>query len=214
MQYVGVDLVKIKNSNRWFWIGLKLKRDRVRATIVTTNRCPLLCSYCPMYIREGIGNQNIPKECSFEEWKTFIKRYPNKIGELYVSGGEPTLYKDLVPLVNWLVHEYKTHVLIFTNLWKPETFEGIKPHRRLMFMPTFHKFDKWERFEKALKKIQGKYLVNSQQLLANEHDLKRIKEYFANDYFEHIDNNITFTPDAPRTLRMYLGAINSYMKGA
>lgn len=207
--------MKLRNPNRWFWIGLRLKKNRVRASVIVTNRCPLKCEYCPMYIREGVGNQNIPKESTFEEWKTFLKRYPNHIRELYVSGGEPTIYKDIVPLVNWLIWEYKTYVIIFTNLWKPEAFEGIRPHRRLMFMPTFHgSYDKWERYEKALNKIKKKYLVNSQQMLKNEHGLSRAKEYFTNDYFENIDNNLTFPPDAPKSLRIYLGAINSYQRGA
>ena len=90
--------MRLRNPNRWFW--LTLKKDRVRATIVTTNRCPFQCEYCPMYIREGLGKQNIPDESTFEEWKTFLERYPNHIGELYVSGGEPTLYKDIGPIVN------------------------------------------------------------------------------------------------------------------
>lgn len=205
--------MKLFNPNRWFWVTLRMKRNRVRASIIVTNRCPLICDYCPMYIREGLGKQNVPDECSFEEWKTFLERYPNHIDELYVSGGEPTLYKDLVPLVNWLVQDYKTHVLIFSNLWKPEAFEGIKPHKRLIFMPTFHSTDKWERYGKALKMIK-RYKVNSQQLFENEHNLTRIKEFFTLDYFEYMDNNLTFPPDAPKSLRIYLGAINSYMKGA
>ena len=208
--------MKLKNPNRWFWLSLYAKRKRIRATIVTTNRCNQLCPYCPMYIREGIGKQNIPKECSWQEWKTFLERYPNHISELYISGGEPTLYKDIIPLTNYAVQEYKTHVLMFTNLWKPEKFDGIKPHKRLMFMPTFHgDNDNWGRYKKALQYIKGKgFQVNSQQLFENQHNLNRIKEYFTIEYFEKEDNNITFPPDAPRTLRMYLGSINSYAKGA
>ena len=160
-----------------------------------------------------MGKQFIAPESSIEEWKEFLTRYPNHIGELHIGGGEPTLYKDFVPLVNWLTQEYKTHVIIFTNLWKPEAFEGIKPHRRFMVMPTFHAGDKWERYEKALKMID-RYKINSQQILENEHGLKRVKEFFTPYYFEKEDGHITFAPNAPRTLRMYLGSINSYIDGA
>ena len=128
---------------RWFSRG-------VRATIVTTTRCPLSCDYCPMYIYGMVKRYD---ESTFEEWKVWLDRFPYWVSHFYVSGGEPSLYKDIVPLVNYLI-ERGHHVTVFTNLWKIENFDGIKPHWRLLFQPTFHKHeDDLDRFTWAKEKM-------------------------------------------------------------
>ena len=159
-----------------------------------------------MYI---YGKPKEYEECTFEEWKVFMERYPYWISQVIVTGGEPSLYKEVAPLTNWLI-ERGHHVIVFTNLWRTENFQSIKPHWRLLFMPTFHKGqDKIERFKKALTTLEG-YQVDSQQLFENEHNFGRIKEFFTLDYFKNTDPTLQFAPDAPRTLQVYVGAINMY----
>lgn len=204
------------NSKKWYWLTLRIHSHRghwwsrgVKATVVTTTRCPLDCSYCPMYIYGKVKKYD---ECSFEEWKTWFERFPHWISQVYVSGGEPSLYKDIVLLVNWLI-ERGHHVIIFTNLWKVENYEGIKPHWRLIFQPTFHAgYDKPERFKAALKKLEMTHNVSSQQLFENEHGFSRIKEFFTVDWFKDEDNGFQFCPDTPRTLQIYSGCVNLYRR--
>jgi len=197
-----------------FWLSTRfLKKSGgvcskgINAAINLTTRCPLRCGYCPMYI---YGEPRKYEESTFEEWKVFIERFPYWISQVIISGGEPSLYKEVAPLTNWLI-ERGHHVIMFTNLWNVKNYEGIKPHWRLLFMPTFHKGDNYERYSKALKKID-KYQIDSQQVLENEHNFGRIKEFFTLNYFKNIDATLQFTPDSPRTLQMYVGSINMYKK--
>ena len=103
--------------------------------IIPTTRCNYKCSYCPMFLHGEVKRFD---ECTWEEWADFItRRVQHWVSTFYVSGGEPGLYKDIVPLINWLISRGHK-VILLTNLSYPEKFEGIKPHWRLMFQPTFH----------------------------------------------------------------------------
>ena len=152
------------------------------------------------------------EECSFEEWKTFLTdRIQHWVSVYYISGGEPALYKDIIPLTNWLI-ERGHHVIIMTNLSYVHKFIGIKPHYRLMFQPTFHpEFADLEKFKQGLEtlKIHG-FNVTSQQVLQNDGSFNRIKEFFTVNWFKNLDNNLQAAPDSPRTLRLYTGCINVF----
>lgn len=180
----------------------------MRATIVTTTRCPLKCSYCPMYL---YGDVRPYPESSFQEWKEFIEKFPYWLSQIYVSGGEPSLYKDIVPLINWLI-ERGHHVIVFTNLWRINNFVGIKPHWRLIFQPTYHKGDNLGRFTRALKIMKLDFQVTSQQVSENPNGLSRIKEFFNRDWFENTDDGFQFPPDAPRSARVFIGCKELYRK--
>jgi organic radical activating enzyme len=154
------------------------------------------------------------EECSFEEWKTFLTdRIQHWVSVYYISGGEPALYKDIVPLTNWLI-ERGHHVIIMTNLSYPKNFKGIKPHWRLMFQPTFHpKFAKLDVFRRNLDELRRLgFNVTSQQVLQNDGNFSRIKEFFTVNWFKNIDNNLQAAPDSPKTLRLYTGCVNVFRK--
>lgn len=212
-----------KHSKKRFWLTLRDTPKKghwwtrgTTAALNVTTRCPYTCDYCPMYIYGAVKRY---KECTVDEWKLFIERYAHWLSRIYISGGEPSLYSDIVPLVNWLV-ERGSHVIIFTNLWKVENFLAIKPHWRLLFMPTFHADDEQkfahgrpvdERFNNAVKTLEDNgFQVSTQQIFENEHGFWRKKEFFTVDYFKHFDDTIQFVPDSPRSLKMYLGSIEMY----
>lgn len=204
----------INNPRRWYWMTLRLNKKRghwwsrgTRATVITTTRCPFGCDYCPMYIYGSVKRYD---ESTFEEWKVWFERFPEWISQVYVSGGEPSLYKDIVPLVNWLVQRGH-HVIVYTNLWKIENFTGIKPHWRLIFFPTFHETeDTFERFSFALKQMEKTYLVTSAQIGVNPNRFTKIKHFFSRDWFLHVDDGFQFAPDTPRTLRIWSGCVEMY----
>ena len=205
--------MRLKNSKRWFWIALKIKfllnGKGTVATVVTTTKCNLHCDYCPMYIYGEVKKYGIS---TLEEWQTWFRRFPIKLSQIFVSGGEPSTYPHIVPLVNWLIEE-GYHVIIFTNLFKANNFIGIKPHYRLLFMPTFHdvKGNKRERFNEGVTLLQKEgFQVSSQQLFENTGKFWRIKEFFTVDWFKNEDNGFQFQPDTPRTLRIYSGCVNLY----
>lgn len=204
---------KITNKKKWFWIALKIKfllfgKGR-RATIVTTTTCNLHCGYCPMFIYGKVKRYDIS---TLEEWQTWFKRFPIKLNLIFVSGGEPSIYPHIVPLVNWLISE-GYQVIIFTNLFKAEKFIGINPHWRLLFMPTYHdvKGNNRERFDSGLELLNQKgFQVSSQQLFENTGNFWRVKEFFTADWFKNEDNGFQFAPDTPRSLKTFIGCVNLY----
>jgi organic radical activating enzyme len=181
-----------------------------RCTLVTTIKCPFRCSYCPMFI---YGEPRKQDECTAEEWEVFLDRFPMWISAMYISGGEPSLYKDIVPLINNLIKR-GYHVLLQTNLYKAEAYIGIKPHKRLVFMATYHeeqeqnRGDSFYRSADMLRK-EG-FLVITQQIGQYNKKHSRIKEFFTEKWFKETDNSIMLEPSAPRTLRMWLGCVNMY----
>lgn len=187
-----------------------LFKKGITIDIIPTTRCNYKCSYCPMFLH---GEVKRYEECSFEEWKVFIERLQHWVSVFYISGGEPALYKDIVPLTNWLI-ERGHKVIIMTNLSYPKNFQGIKPHWRLMFQPTFHpEFAKLDDFQRRVDvlKLMG-FNVTSQQIFQNDGKFNRIKEFFTPNWFENLDDNFQVAPDSPRTLQLYLGCVNVFRR--
>ena len=210
-----------KNRRRLFFLTLREFRKKgglisrgARCTIVTTSRCPYHCSYCPQFI---FGEPKKYKESTWREWRTFFDRLPMWFSAVYISGGEPSLYFDIVPLINFLI-ERGHHVILQTNLFKAEAFIGIIPHYRLIFMATYH--EKEERrlgrgdkfYENAEALRDCGYLVVTQQIGAVSKKHTRVKEYFTRKWFVEEDNSIMFEPSTPRSLRMWMGCSNMYKK--
>lgn len=206
----------IKNKLFWYTIRMLKKRDNIFArgaacNIIVTTKCPYHCSYCPSFI---YGEPRKYEESTFEQWVTFLNRFQIRLSAVYVSGGEPTLYKDIVPLINYLL-EKKHHVILQTNLFKAESLIGITPKYNLLIHATFHeseevKFSRTDFFDRAdmLKKLG--FNVQTQQIGSYTQKTDRNKEFFTEDWFKNEDDSIIFEPSTPTTLRMWTGCINMY----
>ena len=147
----------------------------------------------------------------------FLERFPVWISALYVSGGEPSLYSDIIPLINYLI-ERGHHVILQTNLFKPEAFIGIRPHYRLVFMATYHekqeqKLGRGDKFYENAEFLRNNgFLVMTQQIGGADKRNTRVKEYFTKKWFLETDNTIMLEPSTPRSLRMWTGCVNMYKK--
>lgn len=76
------------------------------------NTCNLACSYCVEGDSKNLSNEDVVlisskgedeyKGCSFEQLASLISRLNNilKFETIRLTGGEPTLYRDIVPLIN------------------------------------------------------------------------------------------------------------------
>ena len=85
-------------------------RDRDSWLIINpTLKCNVECSYCSIHNSKGV-RADIP-EIPWEKWTKIIGD-KKRVG---FSGGEPLVYKDIVPLVEWCVKNKKI-VKIYTNL--------------------------------------------------------------------------------------------------
>lgn len=207
---LGMNLDKIKS--RLFFRTLREFKRRgnifsrgARCNIITTTRCPYHCEYCPMFL---YGRQKIYPESSFEEWRVFLDRFPMWISTMYISGGEPSLYKDLVLLVNYLIKRGH-HVHVQTNLYRPEAFIGIHPHWRLLFLASHHK-EAVDFYDKAEYLRSKGFNVITQAVGEFDKRNNRVKEFFTEKWFKEVDNAIMFEPSTPRTLRMWIGCVNMF----
>jgi len=210
-----------KNRRRLFFRTLREFRKKggfmsrgARCNIAVTIKCPFHCGYCPMFIYD---NPKKYEESTWEEWKVFLERFPIWLSAVYISGGEPSLYSDIVPLINYLI-EKGHHVILQTNLFEPEAFIGIRPHWRLIFMATYHekqeqRLGRGDKFYENAELLRGEgFLVVTQQIGGADKRNTRVKEYFTKKWFMETDNSIMFEPSTPRSLRMWMGCVNMYKK--
>ncbi len=210
-----------KNRRRLFFWTMRGFRKKgglmsrgARCCIVTTTKCQYHCDYCPSFI---YGKPKKYQECTWQEWRVFMERFPIWISVVYITGGEPSLYSDVVPLTNYLI-DAGHHVILQTNLLKPEAFIGIRPHYRLIFMATYHekqeqKLGRGDQFYENAEFLRDNgFLVITQQVGGVDRRNTRVKEYFTRRWFLESDNAIMFEPTAPRSLRMWLGSVNMYKK--
>jgi molybdenum cofactor biosynthesis enzyme MoaA len=104
--------MKLYGKTLWFKRGAMLN-------INLLYECNLACTYCSLEMPTGIRPK--AKRVGLDDWKNFITYFTskNKIREVYVSGGEPSLVKYMPELVNWLIGK-GFHVALFSNLYNPD----------------------------------------------------------------------------------------------
>lgn len=79
--------------------------------------CNMKCPYCVHIHQPSTAH-------SIEEVIDFVKN--SSAGKVYLGGAEPTLQKDLIPLIEEL-HALGKHILLKSNGMKPEVLESALP---------------------------------------------------------------------------------------
>lgn len=115
----------------------KLFKRGIGISLTLSYKCNLRCSYCSL---KNFGD-TIPESNdvhSVYEWIEFIKTFPVKIREVYITGGEPSLFKGVETLCNWLI-DNGYFVTVFSNLTdKCEVFLKVKISARFKIQSTYH----------------------------------------------------------------------------
>ena len=143
--------------------------------------CNLSCSYCSLEMPTGIRPK--AKRVGLGEWKDFINDFTskNKIREVYVSGGEPSIVKYMPELVNWLIGK-GFHVLMFSNLYNPDRILQINKSYRFKVQATYHQCDDLKRFDEAYKKVIKKHRVDVDEIGYQSLSYSKVKP------FMHVDD--------------------------
>ena len=85
----------------------------LRYFLELTYRCNLSCPYC------YVGEERNKKELTTDEWKKVIdKCRKNYIPQLTFTGGEPTIRKDLIELIDyskWFITRLNTNGVLLTK---------------------------------------------------------------------------------------------------
>ena len=172
-----------------------------------TFRCNLKCPYCNNLFSSG----EVPKttDSTFEEWKDFFDRWPYKyakVREIAILGGEPALYDDLVPVVNYLLNR-GFHVKIYTNLTKIDKYKQIKPSHHFRLTASYHKVFDVEKFKANYFEIREYHDIIVQEIGEKTlpFSISRPLQTSSNDQHHHI-----FSLDPERCL--FLGCVDMTMK--
>jgi len=154
-----------KILQKFFGFGLyglvRLKKG-IRLSTTITFRCNYKCKYCNMTIPSGGWLKS--KENSVMDWVDFIERFPLKVKEVNISGGEPTLLiATLIGYINTLLNK-GYFVTLYTNLSNPKLLELVNPSFRFRILTTYHHTANKEKFEAAYKKLSKKYRVDVDEI--------------------------------------------------
>jgi hypothetical protein len=88
------------------------------ANLVVTNRCDLTCWYCFYYVRKGLEGSHV-YEPSLEEIREMVRTLRNERpvpgNSVQITGGEPTIRKDIVEIVKIIKEEGIDHIQFNTN---------------------------------------------------------------------------------------------------
>jgi radical SAM protein with 4Fe4S-binding SPASM domain len=112
-----------------------------------TTACPCSCFHChiPQEFR-----QTTPITRSFEDFAIDLVALKNhlNIGSLILSGGEPTLHKDIFGIVELASRQLKKSVSIISNCINPSTLRQLSKYATIWCSLDFfgEKQDKWRGF--------------------------------------------------------------------
>lgn len=115
----------------------KLFKRGITVSATLLNRCNLSCDYCSLKNFGDVRPQD-PELKTAEQWIKFIETFPIKIREVYITGGEPSLFKGIDYLCNYLIDE-GYFVTVFSNLTSPaRIFNNVKKSARFKISATYH----------------------------------------------------------------------------
>lgn len=159
----------MKNYRRLWKYGIlhRIKSGMI-VGIMPTFRCNYKCSYCTTRFN---GNQPQANEVSLKDWIYTFDNFPNKIKEVVISGGEPTLVPYCAELINYLTDKH-IQVAIFTNLSNDILFD-VRPSVYFRIGATYHQqynISVFARRYKAFKKA-------GYQITADEIGESKLKAY-------------------------------------
>ena len=186
LDFISGDVMKLYGKT------LMLRRGKM-LQISLLYECNLKCDYCSLEMPTGIRPK--AKRVSLDDWKQFILDFTNeqKIREVYVSGGEPSMVKWMPELVNWLVQK-GFPVTVFSNLFDADRLLQIKKHYRVKIDATYHhEWDKLDRFHNAYLKIKDHIRVDVGEIGYQVLPYSKVKPFIDMDGLK--DKEFRVSPD-------------------
>jgi hypothetical protein len=86
-------------------------------------------------------------------WIDCIKSFPVKVGEVIISGGEPTIYEGFYALTKALLDEGYL-IQLYTNLADVEIINLLPDSSRMFIFATFHHKNDVEKWDRDFKKLK------------------------------------------------------------
>ena len=148
-------------------------RPGAELCIKPTMRCNLACWYCSAEHSGSACWVNPAPDRPVADWvhqfeSEIIRRYDWLIRQVFISGGEPFLYKDIVPLLDWLTRGKGFCVYVVSNLMIPPP-AGLRKNRRVKIRASLHE-DAYEAFgEDSAKRMFEDNLRDYRKLFLVHH---------------------------------------------
>ena len=142
-------LLNLYSKTLWLRRGTLLK-------ILITYDCNLACPYCNLKL--VTGRMPDSPNSTIQEWLEFIDRFPVKVKEVTIEGGEPTMYPDIDKLVNAILDK-GLHVRFYTNLVYIEELKRIRRSYRFRVIATFHKNGSARLFVNNYREVKRRHSI-------------------------------------------------------
>jgi hypothetical protein len=190
------------NRIKLYWKTCILKGGR-RVNLHVTYACNRKCAYCGLKMPHGRTPK--AKYSTTDEWKDFLDRFPVRVREIYICGGEPTVYPQFTELINWLLSE-GYHIVVYTNLSHPEKLLEIPKNYRFSVLATFHHDDDPERFVSAYEAVYKVHRIDVDEIDYGVLPFSRVKPFMTREDYRVANKCFIFSPDR----QIFLGSWDCY----
>ena len=164
-----------------YGINVRLKRG-IRLYLEITHKCNLNCSHCNWKLF-NLGMPKVTKEKTVSEWVDFLLDFPIKFREVFLVGGEPSLYPGIVPLVEWLLSQ-KKNIIIYSNMMN-NRLSQLSKNDRLIVVGANHRFND-KKFYENFNNLKCRKQYREVGVTVKNHELKDTDCHF---------NGIAIGPD-------------------
>lgn len=130
------------------------------ACIIFTSGCNFNCDYC--YNRDLVESK--APEIDQDEIFSYLEKRKNMIDGVVISGGEPTIWDDLIPFIE-KIREYGFKVKLDTNGYRPEVLKEIINRKLVDYIAMDIKAIFNEYFKVIKKDIDTNKILESIELI-------------------------------------------------
>ena len=130
------------------------------ACIIFTSGCNFDCDYC--YNRDLV--ESIAPEIDQDEIFSYLEKRKNMLDGVVISGGEPTIWDDLIPFIE-KIRKYGFKVKLDTNGYRPEVLKEIIDNKLVDYIAMDIKAIFNEYFKVIKKNIDTDKLLESIELI-------------------------------------------------
>ena len=130
------------------------------ACIIFTSGCNFNCDYC--YNRDLVESK--APEIDQGEIFSYLEKRKNMLDGVVISGGEPTIWNDLIPFIK-KIREYGFKVKLDTNGYRPEVLKEIIDNKLVDYIAMDIKAIFNEYFKVIKKDIDTDKLLESIELI-------------------------------------------------
>ena len=187
------------------------KAEGMEITIHASMKCNLSCEYCTSDLTVMNERPLFKKELTAIEWLRIIDDYNQRtyrdikpITVVVFGGGEPGMYKDIIPLVNGLI-ERKIAVRVLTNLLLRNMLE-IKKSPYVRMVATYHPGGDLGKYLANLKLYRKKFLVRKKEITGVSNVFKnseKVRKQTKPDDPERITKGTLYLPNGVKTDTCY-----------